>query len=179
MDPPIPPPQFGSAIGPGHAPEYSSDHEGLGGSGGFTRPESSGTDDLSSTTEDAGEPGTPDLSERLQSPQVGEQGFAQHQHQHQHSAEQAPEAQRQRHGGPAGKPRQRANLPQYKLEAKITGLERTGRKDPILRFDVHVSQVKTETGRCLDLDILKVSITVDEPPEVSHNPIPRCASYPL
>lgn len=33
----------------------------------------------------------------------------------------------------------RANQPQYKLQAKITGLERTGRKDPILRFDVHVS----------------------------------------
>lgn len=28
--------------------------------------------------------------------------------------------------------------PQYKLQAKITGLERTGKKDPILRFDVHV-----------------------------------------
>lgn len=28
--------------------------------------------------------------------------------------------------------------PQYKMQAKITGLERTGRKDPILRFDVHV-----------------------------------------
>ncbi len=28
--------------------------------------------------------------------------------------------------------------PQYKLQAKITGLERTGRKDPIMRFDVHV-----------------------------------------
>lgn len=29
---------------------------------------------------------------------------------------------------------------QFKLQAKITGLERTGRKDPILRFDVHVRQ---------------------------------------
>lgn len=28
--------------------------------------------------------------------------------------------------------------PQYRLQAKITGLERTGKKDPILRFDVHV-----------------------------------------
>ena len=28
---------------------------------------------------------------------------------------------------------------QYKLQAKVTGLERTGRKDPILRFDVYVS----------------------------------------
>ncbi len=32
----------------------------------------------------------------------------------------------------------RANVPQYRLQAKITGLERTGRKDLILRFDVHV-----------------------------------------
>lgn len=29
--------------------------------------------------------------------------------------------------------------PQFRLQAKITGLERTGKKDPILRFDVHVS----------------------------------------
>lgn len=28
--------------------------------------------------------------------------------------------------------------PQYRLQAKITGLERTGKKDPLLRFDVHV-----------------------------------------
>lgn len=34
--------------------------------------------------------------------------------------------------------------PQYKLQAKITGLERTGRKDPILRFDVHVSIIQHE-----------------------------------
>ncbi len=32
----------------------------------------------------------------------------------------------------------RSSVPQYKLQAKITGLERTGRKDLILRFDVHV-----------------------------------------
>lgn len=34
---------------------------------------------------------------------------------------------------------QRPPQPQYKLQAKITGLERTGKKDPLLRFDVHVS----------------------------------------
>lgn len=33
---------------------------------------------------------------------------------------------------------QRQTLPQYKLQAKIVGLERTGRKDPVLRFMVHV-----------------------------------------
>ncbi len=46
-------------------------------------------------------------------------------------------------GGPnryssAGRPVSRGAAPQYKLQAKITGLERTGRKDLILRFDVHV-----------------------------------------
>lgn len=52
--------------------------------------------------------------------------------------------QQQRIGGPnryrgTTRPAQRQNLPQYKLQAKITALERTGRKDPVLRFDVHVS----------------------------------------
>ena len=44
------------------------------------------------------------------------------------------------HGGAARQP-QRQNLPQYKLQAKITSLERTGRKDPVLKFDVHVSSL--------------------------------------
>lgn len=35
-----------------------------------------------------------------------------------------------------GKPRQ--NTSQHKLQAKITGLERTSKKDPILKFDVYV-----------------------------------------
>jgi hypothetical protein len=34
--------------------------------------------------------------------------------------------------------RQQRNVPQYKLQAKVTALERTGRKDPVLRFDVYV-----------------------------------------
>lgn len=41
-----------------------------------------------------------------------------------------PAARQPQHAQPQG--------PQYKLQAKITGLERTGRKDPILRFDIHV-----------------------------------------
>lgn len=35
-------------------------------------------------------------------------------------------------------PQQRQHMPQYKLQAKLTGLERTGKKDSILKFDVHV-----------------------------------------
>lgn len=34
---------------------------------------------------------------------------------------------------------QQGQRPVYKLQARVTALERTGRKDPILRFDVHVS----------------------------------------
>jgi len=37
--------------------------------------------------------------------------------------------------------RQHRQVPQYKLQAKITALERTGRKDPVLRFDVYVRDV--------------------------------------
>ncbi len=33
--------------------------------------------------------------------------------------------------------------PQYKLQGKVTGLERPGRKDPILRFDVYVWTLDT------------------------------------
>ena len=59
------------------------------------------------------------------------QSFAQHQ---------APAQQQHQHQHPVSGQQQQARRPppQYKLQAKITGLERTGRKDPILRFDVHV-----------------------------------------
>lgn len=42
------------------------------------------------------------------------------------------------HNIPQQQQQQRQHMPQYKLQAKITGLERTGKKDPILRFDVQV-----------------------------------------
>ena len=140
MDPPPPTPQFGSGIGTGHSSEYVVDHEALSSSGGFTRPESAGTDGVSSTTMGAeDEERQPDLSERLQSSQTGAQGLGfSHEHR-QLPPEQGQGAQRHRQSAGAVRAGHRANLPQYKLEAKITGLERTGRKDPILRFDVHVS----------------------------------------
>lgn len=43
-----------------------------------------------------------------------------------------------RYHGAAPHPAQQRQQPQYKLQAKITGLERTGKKDAILRFDVYV-----------------------------------------
>nr|POE79570.1 vacuolar protein sorting-associated protein 17 [Quercus suber] len=37
---------------------------------------------------------------------------------------------------------QRQHMPQYKLQAKITGLERTGKKDSILKFDVYFRDIR-------------------------------------
>ncbi|KAL8828322.1 MAG: hypothetical protein Q9170_006651 [Blastenia crenularia] len=51
----------------------------------------------------------------------------------------------------SARPNQRQNVPQYKLQAKITGLERTGRKDPILRFDVHTNLPKFRTTQFRDV----------------------------
>ena len=86
---------------------------------------------------------SPDLSTRLQSPPLTEGDFAgqqrqylqQQQQQRQHSYQQQQRPNRYQGGNRAV---QRQNAPQYKLQAKITGLERTGRKDSILRFDVYV-----------------------------------------
>jgi hypothetical protein len=58
----------------------------------------------------------------------------------QHAAQQQQQQQQQRRqSAPRHQAaRQQRNVPQYKLQAKITALERSGRKDPVLRFDVHV-----------------------------------------
>jgi hypothetical protein len=70
---------------------------------------------------------------------------------HAQNQQQDHQADRQRHGetenrrpqsaaryhGAAPHPAQQRQ-PQYKLQTKITGLERTGKKDAILRFDVYV-----------------------------------------
>ena len=73
--------------------------------------------------------------------------WQQHQQQHQQQRPQQQDPQRppgeenrrpqsaRYHGVP---PQQRQHVPQYKLQAKITGLERSGKKDPILKFDVYV-----------------------------------------
>ncbi|KAI1815503.1 vacuolar protein sorting-associated protein Vps17 [Poronia punctata] len=48
------------------------------------------------------------------------------------------------------KPR-RPPAPQYKLQAKLTALERTGKKDPIIRFDVHTNIPKFRTTQFRDV----------------------------
>ena len=67
-------------------------------------------------------------------PSYAAQGQQQHLPPHGQQENQRHEPQRYHHTAR----QQRQHQPQYKLQAKITGLERTGRKDPILRFDVYV-----------------------------------------
>lgn len=88
---------------------------------------------------------SPETSQQVHS--SDDHDFQQHrqqQSQQPQRSQQPQQPQQQRGTGPNryhGNSRlaQRQNLPQYKLQAKIAGLERTGRKDPVLRFDVHVS----------------------------------------
>ena len=84
---------------------------------------------------------SPDLSEQLQSAQLGDPDYVgDHQpqgYQHPQYASQQPRPGQIRYQSSA---RPQRPIPQYKLQAKITALERTGKKDPILRFDVHVCQ---------------------------------------
>jgi hypothetical protein len=110
----------------GHSHSYSSDGEGFG-SPGKKRPQSSGTND---TEGEDGDGLDPDLAERLQSPRLGDEDYG---------SPTAPEHEHQHPPVTGVRQTQAPNVPKYKLQAKITGLERTGRKDPILRFDVHVS----------------------------------------
>lgn len=108
---------------------YSQD-ETIGGSSIYNRPESSAGE---SVTEN--EDQRPDTAESVAiDPQSALAGHQQQQQQ------QASAQQPQRyHQNARGQPQpQQQQTSQYKLQAKITGLERTGRKDPILRFDVHV-----------------------------------------
>ncbi|KAH7030916.1 uncharacterized protein B0I36DRAFT_374043 [Microdochium trichocladiopsis] len=69
--------------------------------------------------------------------------------QHQQNFSQNPAGDNVAHDQPQ-QPR-RSNQPQYKLQAKITGLERTGRKDPILRFDVHTNLPTFRTTQFRDV----------------------------
>lgn len=67
----------------------------------------------------------------------------------------------------------RPQVSQYKLQAKITGLERTGRKDPILRFDVHV---------CIPDDMTlgrNLTSLIDQFARLSNHTVPRCSKDPL
>lgn len=73
------------------------------------------------------------------------------------------------HGTP---PQQRQHVPQHRLQMKITGLERSGKKDPILKFDAYV-RCRCRCGRLLHADSLQ-----DKLAQVPDNAVPRHSPYP-
>lgn len=112
--------------------------------GSYNRPESSaGTGSV--TDSENHRPDTAESTHQTHSAQStpGQQG------QVHESLPQKSEPQRNL-SGPRQAQNQQSQGQQYKLQAKITGLERTGRKDPILRFDVHVGVIRI----LVDLNIM-------------------------
>lgn len=131
--PPSPTPY--STSNSGHT-GFSGD-DTLGG-GSYQRPESSaGTESVAES--DGRRPDTADSvrSQPEQQPFLGQQEQSPVEQQYQTQPHRTEPA-RYHPGARQAQHPQQPQAPQYKLQAKITGLERTGRKDPILRFDVHV-----------------------------------------
>ena len=96
------------------------------------------------------------------SPEQQHEWQQQQQRQQQHQEPQRPPGEENKrpqsaryHGVP---PQQRQHMPQYKLQAKITGLERSNKKDPILKFDVYV-RVSMRNTRVATV----ANFTIDKP----------------
>lgn len=66
------------------------------------------------------------------------------QQQQQQQQEQHSDARPDLRGDPSRKMAVKPSPPQYKLQAKVNGLERSGRKDTILRFDIYVRALALE-----------------------------------
>lgn len=120
-----------------------------------------------------------DLSAQLQSAQLGDPDYGEEQSPfavHQSPADQQRQQLPARYQTGVRQP-SRQPAPAYKIQAKITGLERTGKKDPILRFDVHVSRLVN----VVDVDALWWWLTLrrcsmtDQYPQIPYHPIPRCS----
>lgn len=60
-------------------------------------------------------------------------------HKHDHPPHQSQSQPRRQQGGEGrGQPQGQRQVAQYRLQAKVAALERLGRKDPVIRFDVYV-----------------------------------------
>ena len=132
-----------------HTPQYGSTgaEGGQGGQGGQYSARPSTSD---STTLAASENGDSDHSPYKNQAQAAPQHGQQYQyspqqyHQSTEGEQRRPEAQRYHRP-----PQQQRSQIQYKLQCKVTGLERTGKKDPILRFDAYVCGQPGGTIACL------------------------------
>ena len=128
-----------AAPAPSNGLRDSQESEGFDGGdiSGYQRPGTASTVDT--VTSEASVNETPVSNE----PAQVRQEYSTHEHSHDdaHSNVQQQQPQGQKlvqPQPPAAQQQARRPPPQFKLQAKISGLERTGRKDPIMRFDVHV-----------------------------------------
>ncbi|PNS19506.1 hypothetical protein CAC42_7350 [Sphaceloma murrayae] len=69
----------------------------------------------------------------------------------QHGGDQPRTQQAARYHARQAQPQPQKQQPQYKLQCKITALERTGKKDPILRFDAYTNLPKFRTTQFRDI----------------------------
>ncbi|TWU72889.1 Vacuolar protein sorting-associated protein 17 [Metarhizium rileyi] len=131
---------------------YSPQHGGLEASGdgdGFQRP---GT----ATTESGTEGGDLDRSASLTSPVAVAESASESHPPASQAHQPAGDAQARASGVSrlAEQARQHSpaqKKPHFKLQAKINGLERTGKKDPVLRFDVHTNLPAFRTTQYRDV----------------------------
>ncbi|KAK4041898.1 hypothetical protein C8A01DRAFT_14378 [Parachaetomium inaequale] len=148
---------FGSITGdaPSSPFRYPNSNNGLNDDAGFggsdteyRRPDTAST--VSQVTEPRSEGSAP--TESYPEPQgfAGDQGPLSPQPQHQQQAPNKPTPEQAQRAQEQQQPR-KPPPPQFKLQAKITGLERTGRKDPILRFDVHTNLPAFRTTQYRDV----------------------------
>ncbi|KAJ5921281.1 hypothetical protein N7466_009607 [Penicillium verhagenii] len=96
-------------------------------------------------------PQSPDLSAQLQSAQLGDPDFAEGQSPLDSSQQHSQIPAHYQNYQTGQRPTSRPPAPAYKIQAKITGLERTGKKDPILRFEVHTNIPKFRTTQYRDV----------------------------
>ncbi|KAF8467418.1 Vps5 C terminal like-domain-containing protein [Kalaharituber pfeilii] len=130
--------------------------------------------------------------------QPGPEHEHEHQHEHEHEHEHAPpppkspqpqqhreqphhhrpeqQHQQQRRQGPGAGPagsqpqQQQRQVQQYRLQAKVTALERLGRKDPVIRFDVHTNLPRFRTTQFRDVRRTHPEFTKLAEHLISNNP---------
>ena len=133
-------------------------HEGDAGGSGSAQ---NGEEHHEQNTSSPGQPGSwsPEQQRQWQQQQQARQQGQQPQPQEPQRApgEESRRPQSARyHGVPPQQ--QRQHVPQYKLQAKITGLERSGKKDPILKFDVYVCLTTPNEHHVLMLTVCQTNL---------------------
>lgn len=84
-------------------------------------------------------------------PRQSREVLHQHKHDHPHQHQQ-PQQRRQVSGGDTrGQAQGQRQVQQYRLQAKVAALERLGRKDPVIRFDVHTNLPRFRTTQFRDV----------------------------